>query len=376
MTAGIKTEALKKPKPVERTGGEPVPEAQAEQPILLRRADIVAVALVGLLVVAIVGFLYVAKPFLLPVALAFVIGTMLSPAATALEKRKIPRAVSAVAIVAAACALVGLMMFLIATPFMQWASQLPELVEKLREKLQVFDGPFALLRRIGAALGDGTAGKASLEFPKFELMQPTLLYLSPTIAEFLLFVATLILFIASWGSLRRSLVMTFADHEWRLRTLKILNAIEASLGGYLLTVTTINLCVGIGTGLICFVTGMPSPAGLGALAAVLNFLPYIGPVIMFVVLTVAGLVSFPTIGEGFLAPAMFVAMTFVEGHFITPAVIGRRLELNALAVFVALAFWTWMWGPMGAFLAGPLLVVALVLKEHLFPESGPQLPND
>jgi len=141
-------------------------------------------------------------------------------------------------------------------------------------------------------------------------------------------------------------------------------------------VTMINLGVGIATGLICLVTGMPSPAGLGALAATLNFFPIIGPVAMFVILTLVGVIGFPTLASGLLAPAAFAGLTFLEGHFVTPTIIGRRLELNALAVFIALAFWTWLWGPMGGFLASPLLIVALILKEHLLPEDSPQLPPD
>jgi predicted PurR-regulated permease PerM len=119
---------------------------------------------------------------------------------------------------------------------------------------------------------------------------------------------------------------------------------------------------------------MPNPAALGALAATLNYIPIIGPVAMFVVLVVVGLVAFPTISAGLLAPLLFAAMTFLEGHFLTPTIVGRRLELNALAVFIALAFWTWLWGPMGAFLASPILIVALILKEHLMPVNSPQLP--
>ena len=77
-----------------------------------------------------------------------------------------------------------------------------------------------------------------------------------------------------------------------------------------------------------------------------------------------------------MAPLLFAVMTFLEGHFITPTIIGRRLALNALAVLLALAFWTWLWGPMGAFLSSPLLIVALILKEHLMPDETPQLPED
>ena len=172
------------------------------------------------------------------------------------------------------------------------------------------------------------------------------------------------------------MILTFADHASRLRTLKILNEIEEQLGGYLLTVTAINLGVGVVTGIICAVTAMPNPAALAALAVILNFFPIIGPIAMFVTLTAVGIVSFSTLGAGLMAPLAFAVFTFLEGHFITPAIIGRRIELNALAVFIALAFWTWLWGPMGGFLSSPLLIVALVLKEHLLPEESSQLPPD
>jgi predicted PurR-regulated permease PerM len=169
--------------------------------------------------------------------------------------------------------------------------------------------------------------------------------------------------------------MNFGERDERLRTLRILNEIEVHLGNYLLTVTIINIGVGIATGIVCAVTGMPNPAGLGALAAALNFIPIIGPVAMFVVLAVVGQVAFPTIGGGLMAALAFGGVTFLEGHFVTPTIIGRRLSLNALAVFIALAFWTWLWGPMGAFLSSPLLIVGLILKEHLLPENSPQLPQ-
>jgi predicted PurR-regulated permease PerM len=215
----------------------------------------------------------------------------------------------------------------------------------------------------------------NLQLPKFEWVQPTLEFLSPTFAEFLLFFATLILFIASWRDLRRAMIMTFGERDARLRTLRILNEIEVHLGNYLLMVTLINIGVGIAAGVICAVTRMPNPAGLGALAATLNFIPIIGPVAMFVILVVVGLVAFPTIGGGLAAAIAFGGITFLEGHFITPTIIGRRLALNALAVFIALAFWTWLWGPMGAFLSSPLLIVALIVKEHVLPDSSPQLPK-
>ena len=383
-TPVTKTPAAKspptKPLPSERklpsaTEGTPIPDSTGEVPPVIRRTEVVAFALVALLIIVVIFSLYFARAFFLPITMAFIVGTMLSPAASFLERYRIPRALGAVLIVAVASAGSIFMIGLIASPVMEWSSKLPELGSILKEKMHVFDRPLALWQQLQSMLG-GPDTLTTFHLPKIDWVQPTLEFLSPTLAEFLLFIATLILFIASWRELRRAMIMNFGDRPARLRTLRILNEIEEHLGNYLLVVTMINIGVGIVTGLICAVTGMPNPAGLGALAAILNFIPIIGPVAMFAVLVVVGLVAFPTIGAGLVAPALFAVMTFLEGHFLTPMIVGRRLALNALAVFIALAFWTWLWGPMGAFLSSPLLIVALILKEHLMPANEPQLPED
>jgi len=361
--------------PANEPAGTPVPDGKTELPPVVRRAEVVAFALVALLVICVVAVLYAAKAFFLPVVTAFVVGTMLSPAAGFLERHRIPRSVSAVLIVTGVGAGAAFIVGLISSPLMEWSNRLPELGSLLKDKLHIFDRPLALWQQLQSLLG-GSDTLSTFQMPKFDWVQPAVEFLSPTFTEFLLFFATLVLFIASWRDLRRGLIMTFADHAARLRTLRILNEIEGNLGGYLLTVTMINLGVGAATGIICAIAGMPNAAGLGALAATLNFFPIIGPVAMFVILTVVGLVAFSTIGGGLIAPLAFIGVTFIEGHFVTPTIIGRRLELNALAVFIALAFWTWLWGPMGGFLSSPLLIVALVLKDHLMPAVAPQLPPD
>jgi len=359
------------------TVGKPLPDSAKERPPVIRRTEVVAFALVTLLLICVATVLYLAKAFFLPVVTAFIVGTMLSPAAGFLERHRVPRSVAAVLIVSTVCAALVFMVGLISAPLVEWSQRLPELGSLLREKLHVFDRPLALWHQLtGMFGGSDSLTTPPFQLPKVEWVQPALEFLSPTFTEFLLFFATLVLFIASWNDLRRSLIMTFADRDWRLRMLRILNAIEVSLGGYLLTVTVINFGVGIATGIICALTGMPNPGGLGALAATLNFFPIIGPVAMFVVLAAVGIITSSTLGAGLIAPLAFVGLTFLEGHFITPTIIGRRLELNALAVFLALAFWTWLWGPMGGFLSSPLLIVALIVKEHLMPDDAPQLPAD
>jgi len=372
MPSNVRREVRDKNRPVEAP-----PAARDDQrPPVIRRSDVVAFSLVALLIITVVAVLYVARAFFLPTVTALVIGTMLSPAAKYFERYGIPRSVSAVLIVSVTCAGLAFMVALISAPVMEWSNRLPELGASLKTKFHVFDGVVAFWHQLQSMFGATTTAESGFPLPKIEWVQPTLEFLSPTFTEILLFFAVLVLFIASWPDLRRALVMNFESRDTRLRALRILNSIESNLGGYLLTVTMINMGLGIATGLICAVTGMPNPAGLGALAATLNYIPIIGPVVTFVVLAAVGVISFPTLGGGLIAAAGFAGVAFIEGHFVTPTIIGRRLALNALAVFIALAFWTWLWGPMGAFLSSPILIVGLVLKEHLMPVKDTQVPGD
>ena len=136
----------------------------------------------------------------------------------------------------------------------------------------------------------------------------------------------------------------------------------------------INVGIGIAAGVIAWLVGLPSPAAWAVLGFLLNFISYIGALAMEVALFMVGVVTFPTLTHALAAPLLYVAVATLEGHFITPSIVGRRLTLSPLTVFLSLVFWTWLWGPVGAFLAAPFLVIALVVVHHLFPVETPELP--
>ena len=148
----------KKPSPGERqlpneAEGTPLPDSTGELPPVIRRTEVVAFALVALLVIVVIVGLYLARAFFLPITMAFIVGTMLSPAASFLERYRIPRAVAAVLIVAAASAGTVFTIGLIASPVMEWSSKLPELGSILKEKMHVFDRPLALWQQLQSMLG-------------------------------------------------------------------------------------------------------------------------------------------------------------------------------------------------------------------------------
>jgi predicted PurR-regulated permease PerM len=200
-------------------------------------------------------------------------------------------------------------------------------------------------------------------------------FLTPAIGQVVAFLGTLFFFLLGRTQLRHVMVIFFDDRSARLRTLRILNDIESNLTSYLSVVAVINLAVGIAAMLIALLVGLPNAVAWGVLAFVLNFIPYLGALIMQIVLFVVGLIAFPTLGQALVAPLLYLAFTTLEGHFITPSIMGKRLYLNPLTVFLALIFWTWLWGPIGALLAVPILIMMLVAVNHLFPSDDPVLPG-
>ena len=360
-----------------REGRPPRPVARIEDIPSLRPTDrlrnVSAWSLATLAVLATVCALYLARELMLPIVAAFVVGVMLSPLARRLEALRVPMAIAALLIVFGVAFLIALVIALIVPRVSELTTGLPALAASLKEKLHVFDGVIGFWHRLTSTVGAAaasapTSDSVALPMPGLDWVPTTLGVLLPPITGFLFFLVVLLLFIAKWPDLRRGLVMTFARRNSRLTVLKILNEIESGLARYLLTVTVINVSVGAITGVICWLTKTPNPIGFGALAATLNFIPVVGPAATFVVLLLVGIVTAPTLAQGLLPAAGFTMLIVVEGQFVTPTIIGRQLELNALAVLLSLAFWTWLCGPIGAVLSSPILMVALILKQRVHVE--------
>ena len=211
--------------------------------------------------------------------------------------------------------------------------------------------------------------------PTSSIVLPVVAFVTPAAGELLLFFGTLLFFLIGQIELRTSLVSLFGNRDAKLQFMKIMRDIERNLAGYLTVVTIINAALGMIVAIGTWLVGYPNPVIFGILAALLNYVPYVGPGVMVIVLFGVGLVSFPSIAHAAIAPISFVVLTTMEGHLVTPTVVGRRLTLNPLLVLLALAFWTWMWGPFGAFLAVPLSIVGLVVFNHLFPTEEVDLPD-
>ncbi len=330
-------------------------------------------ATIAMAVILFGAFLFVARSLLVPILAALVVSLTLGPMSARAQKAGLPAWVPAFVIVLGLAGLLYLMVSVLVDPASDLIARSSEIGGTIKEKFSFMDRPLFALRELQAAVLGGSGLKVDVE--KNALVEGVVTALPDFALQLVLFFATLFFFIFGRQAFRRYIVNLFATRDGRLRALRIVNDTEHNLSAYLITVTLINLGVGLVITGITYMMGFPAPLLWGVMAFILNYIPYVGPGIMHVMLFVIGLLTFPTLLPALVAPALFMTFTFFEGHFLVPAIIGRQLLLHPLAVFLSLAFWAWLWGPIGAFLATPILIMAIVAIDHLYPRSKTSLPE-
>ena len=331
-------------------------------------------ATVGIFIILFFVALSLARPIVLPTTAAFVVTMMLSPLSERADRHRVPAWLTATVLWLAVVAVVFGVVDLVSAPVIDWVHKAPDIGRSIQDKLQVLAQPLSGLRDIRDALLPSQSDKG-VNVDVVAIVQQTLSFASPALGQTLIFFVTLFFMLLGRRRLRHIVVRFFSHHEARLRSLRIMNDIESNLTGYLSVVAVINAGVGVGAGIIAALVGLPNPVAWGVLGFVLNFIPYIGAGTMELGMFLVGIVTFPSLTHAFVAPLLYIAMGLLEGQFVTPSVLGRRFTLNPLAVFLSLVFWAWLWGPVGAFLAVPLLIIGMVAVAHLFPSAAPDLPE-
>jgi predicted PurR-regulated permease PerM len=348
----------------------------AQPPSVMPRAwrSAAQAATVGIFIILFFVALSLAKPIVLPAVAAFVVTMMLSPLSERADLYGVPQWLTALVLWLAVLAICFGVVDLVSAPVIDWVHKAPDIGRSIQDKLQMLARPLSGLRDIRDALLPSQSDKG-VNVDMVAIVQQTFLIASPALGQTLIFFVSLFFMLLGRRRLRHIVVRYFSHHEARLRSLRIMNDIESNLTGYLSVMAVINAGVGIGAGIIAAVVGLPSPVAWGVLGFVLNFIPYIGAGIMELGMFLVGLVTFPSLTYAFIAPLLYILMGLIEGQFLTPGILGRRFTLNPLTVFLSLVFWAWLWGPAGAFLAVPLLIIGMVAVAHLFPKHEPDLPK-
>jgi predicted PurR-regulated permease PerM len=330
---------------------------------------------VRVLVAGAVGtLLYFAHVAFVPIALALLISLVLSGPVEALHARRVPRGLSAALIVAAILGLMAASLELLSEPAQKWFAAAPHTVRLIERKIRPFEQVMARIGELRASAGNiGTAPQpaqsgsvpppvATPAAAPQESAPAMLLDGARTVVLSCMTVIILTLFLLAGGPpMLARMTAAFAGDLKSAHILAVIEKVRAEVGRFYVTTAMINVGVGIATACAMFFCGMPNPVLWGTMAAVFNFIPYAGPTASLIVLTTVAIISFDGLGRTLAVAGSFLAIAAVEGHFVQPLLVGRRLQLNPLLVFLALWFGGLFWGIAGIILATPTLVAIKVI---------------
>jgi predicted PurR-regulated permease PerM len=330
----------------------------------------VRVGIVGIFLIMGVGALYYARSFFLPLVLAILVTLALAPLVRALANRGIPAAVSAGLLVLLMGLALALASYTLSDPLTRLLSQAPATVTAIGQRFAFLRQPFAVLNDASHQLERLTGGEPATP-QSVVIAQPGLLtWVAGTAAGIgTTLGAALILslfLLANRDTLRAKLVRVVRHLSDKKRSLRVLRDIENEVSRYLLTITGINLGLGFCVGAAMAFLGMPNAILWGIGAALLNYIPFLGALAGECLALAVAAVTFPTLTLAILPPLAYLAIQLIEANFVTPTVLGRRLELNPVAILIFLALTTWMWGIVGTILGVPILVVVKVFADN-FP---------
>jgi predicted PurR-regulated permease PerM len=326
-------------------------------------------ARISQIILALIAAVYAldyAEVILAPIFLGVVIGLMFSPLARVIERSGIPPWLSGLAIVILFLALLITVVTALAVPLSNWIDKAPVIWKSLQLHIASWKDVLSSFSSLRTQLGDilGQTGGLMVKVDDGSAVE-NVVTLGPTIvAELLLFFASIYFFIGTRDQFRVAILKLCLTRRLRWRIAHFFRDVELLISRYLFTITVVNIGLGAAVTLGMWLIDMPSPLLWGILAVIMNYVIYIGPALMTLVLLC---ISLATRHGGFdivLPPAVYLGLHFIESQFVTTQVLGITMTMNPFLVFLALAFWIWLWGPIGGFIAVPSLLVIYALLRN------------
>jgi predicted PurR-regulated permease PerM len=297
------------------------------------------------------------------VTAALVIAIALVPMLEWLERRRVPSTLAAFICVLLFIAAANIAVASIVLPAAEWVRLLPQRIGRVRDTLAPLMDAYTSLQRFIDDIVDefgthaaGTPRTVQLETPNSLL---DIIATSAPFAAIQMFFALLVIFffLAGWTRMRRRTITGRSSFDGAMTTARAIQQVVDATSTYLGTITIVNLAMGLTVALILYLLDMPTPLMWGGIVAVLNYIPYLGPIASALLLALGGLMAFADPWYAFLPALCFVGVHLLEANLITPFFVGKRLTINPLLILVALSFWAWVWGTTGALLAVPLLII-------------------
>lgn len=325
-------------------------------------------AVVGLFVIALLFTLYFGRDVLLPIMLALILSFLLRPLVRALYRLGIPEALGAAVMVLLLFGSWMLAVYTLSGPAAEWVNRMPRVLHELEFKLGDIRAGIERAREASRQIeqitnsgGDPSAPVREVVVRGPTLIEQALNQVETLIANVVILLVLLYFFLARGRNSLEALIGTMRSVDDRVHYAMVTATLQQNIAAYLLTITVINTLLGVAAGLLMWMWGLPNPALWGVLVGLANYVPFIGPAVMSGVLFLVSVLTFEGLGTILLPPLSFIALTTIEGNFLTPMIIGRRLSLNPIAVFVSILFWGWLWGIPGALLAVPILAILKIL---------------
>jgi predicted PurR-regulated permease PerM len=324
-----------------------------------------------LAVLALLYTLYFARAFLLPITLAVLLDFLFSPVVRALSRFHIRPPLGALIVVVGLVGALGGAAYNLADPVQRWAAEAPRTLGAAQQRLRRVLRPVEEVTKRAEQVADATAASAG-GAPRQEVVVrgPSVVSrvfgTTQRLLTGVLEVLVLLYFLLAAGDLfLQKLIKVLPSFQDKKKAVQIARETEASISTYLLSALLMNVGEGLVVAVAMWLIGLPNPLLWGALVVLLEFVPYLGALAMVAILSVAGLTSFDSVGQALLAPAAFLVINLVQANFIYPMLMSRRLTLNPVAVFVGLAFWWWLWGVPGAFIAVPVVATFKIFCDHI-----------
>lgn len=352
--------------PVDRHGDTDLEEALAETAEMAYRRDRLLAALTliagGGLFLAMPFALRAGAEFFLPLTAALVVAVALVPLLEWLERRRVPSSFAAFVCIALFLSVANIAVALIVVPAANWFARLPERAGQIRANLSPLIEIYSNLERFIDDLVHTFARKPAVATTVAVQTPNSLLEIVASSAPFAaiqMFFAILVVFffLSGWTRMRRRIIQSRSSFSSAMTTARVIQQMVDSTSTYIGTITIINICLGAMVALALWAIGMETPLMWGGLVAVLNYVPYLGPIAAAILLALGGLMTYPDVWRGLAPAAAFVAIHLVEANVVTPMLVGRRLTINPLLILIALSYWGWVWGTTGALLAVPLLII-------------------
>ena len=336
-----------------------------------------AFAIIGIFMIMAVAGIYFAAAVLMPITLAIVVGLILGLAADRLGRFGISPMLSAAILSSLFAAVLFVTANALIGPLSQLAQDAPAMIDHVIERALPYLERLKWLHITSASFRNTYVSIDSVIENTGGILSTAAAKITPALVQGLIFFAALLLFLGSRLTIRKTLIIAFRNRERRLSAIRTLNAIETALGFYFATAALIYAGLGLITMVVAFAGGLAMPVLWGFFAFLSSFVPFLGVTMMTLALTAAGLLTHDSLLLALAPATAFFCVHMVMENLITPSVMGKRLEINPFAVFVAIIFWTWMWGAIGAMLALPLSLIALTIFNELMPETKthPKLPD-